>query len=216
MLPLGTALPAFSLLEPASGKIITSTSLAGKPGVVIFICNHCPFVKHIREGLADFGRFCRDRDIPVLAISSNDVRTHPDDGPEKMALEAKAAGYVFPYLYDETQSVVARAFDARCTPDLFIFDADGRLGYRGQFDDSRPGNGIPVTGRDARVAVDALVSGHAPPIDQNPASAAISNGDPEWSPAPPSDLRGPACSRPAESPAKLGGLNGRHRQYCCS
>ena len=167
MLPLGTPLPRFSLSDTASGKSVGSTLLAGKPGVVIFICNHCPFVKHIREGLADFGRFCRDKGVPMVAISSNDAGTYPDDGPEKMALEAKSAGYVFPYLYDETQSV-ARAFDARCTPDLFIFDAGGGLAYRGQFDDSRPGNGIPVTGRDARAAVDALPLGHTPAIDQKP------------------------------------------------
>jgi hypothetical protein len=167
MLPLGTPLPHFSLLDTVSGKLVESTLLAGKPGVVIFICNHCPFVRHIREGLADFGRFCRDKGVPIVAISSNDVGTHPDDGPEKMTLEARSAGYVFPYLYDETQAV-ARAFDARCTPDLYIFDSAGGLAYRGQFDDSRPGNGIPVTGRDARAAVEALAIGRQPPIDQKP------------------------------------------------
>jgi peroxiredoxin len=166
MLPLGTQLPAFSLPDTANGgKTVASTALAGKPAVVIFICNHCPYVKHIRDGLAAFGRGCLEKNVAVVAISSNDVTTHPDDGPEPMAREAKAAGYVFPYLYDEDQSV-ARAFDARCTPDLYIFDAAGKLAYRGQFDDSRPGNGIAVTGRDARAAVDALCAGRAPAVDQ--------------------------------------------------
>ncbi len=165
MVALGTPMPRFSLPDAASGKTVDASSLAGRPSVVIFICNHCPFVKHIRAGLADFGRFCGERNVPMVAISPNDVATYPQDGPAEMAAEAKAAGYVFPYLYDESQSV-ARAFDARCTPDLFIFDADGKLAYRGQFDDARPGNALPVTGRDARAAALALLAGQRPSAQQ--------------------------------------------------
>jgi peroxiredoxin len=167
MLPLGTALPAFQLPDTVSGRVVSSGELAGKPAVVIFICNHCPFVKHIREGLAAFGRFCQERGAAMVAISSNDVEHYPDDSPEAMKVEAESAGYVFPYLYDATQSV-ARAFDAACTPDLYIFDREGKLAYRGQFDDSRPGNGVPVTGSDARRAVEALLSGGSPAPDQKP------------------------------------------------
>ena len=167
MLSLGTPMPSFRLPEALNGKTFDSSSLAGKPSVVIFICNHCPYVKHIRKGLADFGRFCAERDVPMVAISSNDVGTYPDDGPEAMAAEVVHAGYVFPYLYDESQSV-ARAFDARCTPDLYIFDRDGKLAYRGQFDDARPQSPVFVTGRDARAAVEALLAGQAPSGLQKP------------------------------------------------
>jgi peroxiredoxin len=165
MVSLGTPMPRFSLPDTVSGRTVDSASLAGRPSVVIFICNHCPYVKHIRAGLADFGRFCSEHNVPMVAISPNDVATYPQDGPAEMAAEAKASGYVFPYLYDETQAV-ARAFDARCTPDLFIFDADGKLAYRGQFDDARPGNAVPVTGRDARAAVAALLAGQWPSPQQ--------------------------------------------------
>ena len=161
MIDLGTAMPNFALPYTASGKTVASSVFAGKPGVVIFICNHCPYVKHIRQGLADFGRFCAEHDVPMVAISPNDVAAYPDDAPAAMAAEAAQAGYVFPYLYDESQSV-ARVFDARCTPDLFVFDRDGKLAYRGQFDDARPGNSVPVTGRDARAAVQALLAGERP------------------------------------------------------
>ncbi len=167
MLALGTALPAFELPDTVTGKQISSASLAGKPSVVFFICNHCPYVKHIRAGIADFGRFCQERGVGMVAVSSNDVATYPADSPEAMAVEARTAGYVFPYLYDESQAV-ARAFDAACTPDLYIFDAQSKLAYRGQFDAARPKNNEPVTGRDARAAVEALLSGHAPTADQIP------------------------------------------------
>lgn len=167
MLALGTPLPEFSLPDTVSGKSFSSKALAGKPAVVIFICNHCPYVKHIREGLASFGARCKEQGVPMVAISSNDVQTHPDDSPEKMATEARDAGYVFPYLYDESQAV-AEAFHAACTPDLYIFDAKGRLAYRGQFDDSRPSNGVLVTGKDARAAVAALLEGRNPDPDQTP------------------------------------------------
>jgi peroxiredoxin len=167
MRELGTPLPSFELPDTISGRKVASDSLIGKPAVVIFICNHCPYVKHIRDGLAAFGRFCRERGVGMVAISSNDAVNYPDDSPEAMAIEAKQAGYVFPYLYDETQSV-ARAFDAACTPDLYIYDAQGKLAYRGQFDDARPKNDAPVTGKDARAAVEALLAGQAPSSVQEP------------------------------------------------
>jgi peroxiredoxin len=165
MIALGTEMPTFSLPDVVTGKVVDSSRLAGKPSVVIFICNHCPYVKHIRQGLADFGRFCGERGVPMVAISSNDVSTHPEDAPGAMALEAARAGYPFPYLYDESQAV-ALAFDARCTPDLFIFDRQGKLAYRGQFDDARPASSAPVTGRDARDAVEALLAGGHPSANQ--------------------------------------------------
>lgn len=167
MLPLGTELPVFSLPDAVSGAVVDSSALASKPAVVFFICNHCPFVKHIRAGIAEFGRYCRDRGVGMVAISSNDAVAYPADAPPAMAVEAAEAGYVFPYLYDESQAV-ARAFDAACTPDLYIFDRHGKLAYRGQFDGARPGNDVPVTGRDARAAVDALLAGNLPSSDQIP------------------------------------------------
>ncbi|HKY36067.1 MAG TPA: thioredoxin family protein [Polyangiaceae bacterium] len=167
MRELGTALPSFDLPDVVSGKNVSSAALLGRPAVVIFICNHCPYVKHIRQGLADFGRLCQERGVGMVAISSNDVAQYPDDGPEAMALEAEQSGYVFPYLFDESQQV-ARAFDAACTPDLYVYDAQGKLAYRGQFDDSRPNNQAPVDGKDTRAAVEALLAGRAPSSDQKP------------------------------------------------
>src|SRR3954471_3516623 len=167
MLPLGTEIPAFFLPDAVSGAVVSSTALIGKPAVVFFICNHCPFVKHIRSGLSDFGRYCREQGVGMVAISSNDASAYPADAPPAMAVEAAEAGYVFPYLYDESQAV-ARAFDAACTPDLYIFDARGKLAYRGQFDGARPGNDVPVTGSDARAAVAALLAGSAPISEQIP------------------------------------------------
>jgi len=167
MRELGTRMPSFNLPDTVSGKAVSSATLLGKPAVVIFICNHCPYVKHIRTGLAAFGRFCQERGVGMVAISSNDATQYPDDGPEAMALEAKQSGYVFPYLFDESQAV-ARAFDAACTPDLYIYDAGGMLAYRGQFDDSRPKNTLPVTGKDATAAVEALLAGRAPSAEQQP------------------------------------------------
>jgi len=166
MLPLGTTMPSFTLPDTVSGRAVSSQSLAGKPSVVIFICNHCPYVKHIRGALADFGRAYAGR-AGVVAISANDPVTYPDDSPQAMAREAADAGYTFPYLFDGTQAV-AKAFHAVCTPDLYIFDAAGKLAYRGQFDDSRPKNGVAATGKDARAAVDALLAGQAPPATQVP------------------------------------------------
>jgi peroxiredoxin len=165
MLPLGTKLPAFELPDTVSGRKVSSNELSGKASVVVFICNHCPYVKRIAAGLADFGRFCSERGVGMVAISSNDVTTHPGDSPEEMKKEAKNVGYPFPYLYDESQAV-AKAFDAACTPDLYIFDSEGKLAYRGQFDDARPKNDLPVTGKDARAAVEALLAGKRPSDDQ--------------------------------------------------
>jgi peroxiredoxin len=169
MLPLGTPLPDFTLPDTVSGRVVSSAELAGQPLVVIFICNHCPFVKHIRAELALFGDECRKADVHFVAVSSNDAVSHPEDSPEAMAREAREFGYGFPYLFDETQDV-ARAFQAACTPDLYIFDAASRLAYRGQFDDSRPGNGVLVTGRDARAAIHALLAGQKPSPEQNPSN----------------------------------------------
>lgn len=167
MLPLGSPLPFFALPDAVSGRTLSAKELAGKPAVVIFICNHCPFVKHIRLELSRFGRECAERGVGFVAINANDAMAFPDDSPEAMAIEAREFGYVFPYLFDESQDV-ARAFQAACTPDLYIYDAKGQLAYRGQFDDSRPGNGIPVTGRDARAAIEALLAGRSPSPDQTP------------------------------------------------
>jgi peroxiredoxin len=167
MRELGTPMPSFNLPDTVSGNLVSSDSLLGKPSAVIFICNHCPYVKHIRAGLAAFGRFCQENGAGLVAISSNDAVAYPDDSPEKMTQEAKDAGYVFPYLFDESQAV-ARAFDAACTPDLYIYDAQGKLAYRGQFDDARPKTDTPVTGKDARAAIEALLAGRAPSADQKP------------------------------------------------
>jgi peroxiredoxin len=167
MLELGTPLPAFSLPDTVSGRRVSSSELAGKASVVMFICNHCPYVKRIRQGLAEFGRYCAERGVPVVAVSSNDPGTYPDDAPDKMALEAKDAGYGFPYVFDESQEV-AKAFRAVCTPEFYVFDAAGKLAYRGRFDDANPKNDAPVTGRDARAAVDALLSGARPGAEQRP------------------------------------------------
>jgi peroxiredoxin len=165
MLPLDTELPAFSLPDTTRDRVVSSAQYSGRPLVVAFICNHCPFVKHIRSELARFGRYCDENGVGMVAISSNDVVGYPDDSPPNMAKEAREAGYTFPYLYDESQSV-ARAFHAACTPDFYLFDAAGRLAYRGQFDDSRPGNGIEVSGRDLQAAVAALLAGGRPSAAQ--------------------------------------------------
>ncbi len=167
MLPLGTPAPDFQLPDP-SGKMIALSDFKSAPALaVFFICNHCPYVKHIQKGLVQFARDYQARGLAIVAISSNDVQTHPEDSPAKMAQEAKTAGYTFPYLYDESQAV-AKAYQAACTPDIFLFDAGRKLFYRGQFDDSRPGNGVPVTGKDLRVATDAVLGGKPVPSRQIP------------------------------------------------
>ncbi len=167
MQALGTLAPDFSLTD-TEGKTVGLSDFEGAPALlVIFMCNHCPFVKHLREALADFAREYGERGLAIVAISANDVETHPDDSPQAMAREKQAAGYVFPYLYDESQAV-AKAYRAACTPDFFLFDASFRLAYRGQFDDSRPGNDEPVTGKDLRAAADAVLAGESVPEPQKP------------------------------------------------
>ena len=166
MRQLGAALPEFELPDTRTGEKISDAYLRGRgPSVVAFICNHCPFVVHVRAGLVEFGRYCQEKNVRFVAISSNDASTHPGDGPGPMAEEARRHGFTFPYLYDEAQTA-ARDFDAACTPDFFVFDAQGKLAYRGQFDASRPNNPLPVTGSDLRAAVDALLAGRAPSPDQ--------------------------------------------------
>ena len=164
MLPLGTAAPDFKLPD-TGGKIVSLADFKDKAALlVIFMCNHCPYVIHIRPGLAQLARDYLPRGAAIAGINSNDVANYPADSPAKMKDEVKSAGYIFPYLYDETQAV-AKAYRAACTPDIYLFDKNQKLVYRGQFDDSRPGNGIPVTGRDLRAALDAVLAGR--PVSPN-------------------------------------------------
>ena len=168
MLDLGTPLPTFSLRDAVSGRTVTRTDVAGKRGtLVMFVCNHCPFVKHVLAELGRIGADALSRGFGVVAINSNDVDAYPDDAPDRMRELAQAERWTFPYLLDETQDV-AKAFRAACTPDFFLFDPDGGLVYRGQLDGSRPGNDVPVTGSDLRRALDALASGRAVPGEQVP------------------------------------------------
>ena len=169
MLDLGTPAPRFSLPD-TSGRSVSLIDFAARPLLVMFICNHCPFVKHIRAELARLALDYHPRGVAIVAINSNDIAAHPDDAPEKMALEARDAGYTFPYLFDASQEV-AKAYHAACTPDFFLFDRDHKLVYRGQLDDSRPPGRagavpLPVTGRDLRAALDAVLSGRRPSPDQ--------------------------------------------------
>ena len=157
MLSPGTQAPDFSLPN-VDGTTVSLAQFSGKPLLVVFMCNHCPFVVHIRSALQQFAVEYQAKGMEIVGISSNDVAGYPQDGPEKMKVEAKSAGYTFPYLYDGTQEV-AKAYKAACTPDIFLFDADHSLVYRGQFDASRPGNGLPVTGADLRAACDAVLAG---------------------------------------------------------
>jgi len=167
MLPLGTAAPDFRLSDP-SGKEYALSDFSNAPALlVMFICNHCPYVKRIREELARVGRDYQERGAAVVAIMSNDVDKYPDDSPAKMAQEADAVGYTFPYLYDADQSV-AKAYHAACTPDFFVFDADQRLVYRGQLDDARPKNDATNDGKDLRAALDAVLAGEPVTEDQKP------------------------------------------------
>ena len=167
MLPLGTKAPLFSLIN-VDGRTVSLSSFDGADAyLVMFICNHCPFVKHVAPELAKLGAEYRRKNVAVVAISSNDVSTHPQDSPEQMVHEAEERGYVFPYLYDEDQAV-AKAYHAACTPDFYVFDKHRNLVYRGQLDDSRPGNGVPVTGKDLRAALDAALAGQPQPAGQKP------------------------------------------------
>jgi peroxiredoxin len=184
MLELGTRAPDFALPD-TDGGTVGLANFADAPAVlVMFICNHCPYVKHLRGALAELGREYGARGVGIVGIMSNDVARYPDDSPEMMRRERQAAGWTFPYLYDETQEV-ARAYRAACTPDFFLFDRDRRLVYRGQFDDSRPSNGRPATGRDLRAALDAVLEGR-PVSDEQAPSLGCSikwkpGAEPEWS-----------------------------------
>ena len=167
MLPLGTLAPAFNLPD-ADGKMHSLDDATGSQAyLVMFICNHCPFVKHVADELARLGRDYREKGVAVFAINSNDIESHPADGPDKMKEEAAARGYTFPYLLDADQSV-AKSYEAACTPDFYLFDADRRLVYRGQLDGSRPGNDVPVDGADLRRAIDAVLAGDPVPAAQVP------------------------------------------------
>lgn len=167
MLPVGAKAPAFDLPDPAGRR----WSLAGFEGspvlLVAFVCNHCPFVKHVRDGFASLAAEYQTRGVAVVAVNANDAQAYPDDAPARMAEVALAAGFTFPYLVDETQEV-ARAYGAACTPDFFVFDRERRLVYRGQMDGSRPGHAIPVSGEDLRAALDAALEGRPASADQRP------------------------------------------------
>jgi len=166
MLPLGTPAPDYDLPDP-DGNRFALADFAGKPLLVMFLSNHCPFVKHMKAELGAFSVECREKGVGVVGIMANDVANYPEDAPAKMKEDAGRFDYAFPYLYDESQEV-AKAYRAACTPDFFLFDAEHRLAYRGQFDESRPESGIPVTGRDLRTAVEAILGGGSPAADQQP------------------------------------------------
>jgi peroxiredoxin len=167
MLDLGTPLPPFTLPD-FNGRMVSDADFSGRRGLLVaFICKHCPYVKHIRPEFARFAREYEAKGLDVVAIASNDAKAFPEDGPEGMKQEAAEAGYTFPYLFDEQQQV-AQAFRAACTPDFFLFDRDRRLVYRGQFDDSRPKNNVPVSGADLRAAADAVLAGRPAPAAQKP------------------------------------------------
>ncbi len=168
MLALGTTAPEFSLMDSITQKIINLREIKGEYGtVVVFICNHCPFVKHVNKELVRIAKDYKPKGISFVAISSNDIENYPQDAPHLMKETAAKEGYPFPYLYDETQEV-ARSYNAACTPDSYLFDPDLKLVYRGQFDDSRPGNGLPVTGFDLRNALEALLNDGEINPDQKP------------------------------------------------
>lgn len=160
MIPLGTSAPLFSLKDVVSGQEIKLEAYRGKKAVVLmFICNHCPYVKHIQTGLVAFANhYAKNKDVAIIAINSNDVENYPEDSPEKMKEAAKKYAYPFPYCFDETQEV-AKAYKAACTPDFYILDEKLNVAYRGQMDDSRPGNNLPVTGSDLKAAIASLVAG---------------------------------------------------------
>jgi peroxiredoxin len=168
MLPLGTFAPDFSLPDTVSGRSLSLAQLRGPQAtVVMFTCNHCPYVKHVQAELLRLAADYQPRGVGLVAISSNDVTKYPEDGPEEMARLARQLGYTFPYLYDETQEV-ARAYDAACTPDFYVFDAQLRCVYRGRLDDSTPGNGKPLSGADLRAALDAVLANRPVVSDQFP------------------------------------------------
>ena len=184
MLALGTPAPDFSLPEPVTGETVSLSDFEGAPALlVIFLSNHCPFVKHLADHLARVVAEYQRRGVAVVGINANDITTHPDDSPAKMKEEVARRGYTFPYLFDESQEV-AKAYRAACTPDFFLFGAAGRLAYRGQYDASRPSLGVPVTGADLRAAMDAVLAGEAPSAEQMPSVGCNvkwrAGSEPEW------------------------------------
>jgi peroxiredoxin len=166
MVQLGTPAPDFELPD-TDGRVVSLRDYAGKPLLVMFLCNHCPYVKHVANDLAQITQKYHAKGVAVVAINSNDAVAYPEDSPAQMRVEKRNRGYQFPYLFDESQEV-ARAYNAQCTPDFFLFDAEHRLAYRGQFDDARPGNGKPITGIDLTMAIDALLAGKPAPNLQKP------------------------------------------------
>jgi peroxiredoxin len=181
-LSLGVQAPSFSLPDTRTGDTVSIDDFADRRALlVMFLCNHCPYVKHIADALAALGRDYAGKSVGIVGISANDPTTHPADHPDRMREEAQARGYVFPYLFDESQDV-ARAYGAVCTPDFFVFDADHKLVYHGQFDDSRPSNGKPVTGRDVRAAIDAVLAGEQPDSRQAPSIGCSIKWRPESAP----------------------------------
>ncbi|TVP68059.1 MAG: thioredoxin family protein [Leptolyngbya sp. LCM1.Bin17] len=168
MLPLGTTAPDFALPDVVTGQTVTLDSFAGAPALlVMFICRHCPFVKHVEQELARIGQDYGTNGLSIVAISANSLETHPQDGPEHLKAQALDLGFTFPYCFDESQAV-AKRYTAACTPDFFVFDGDQKLVYRGQLDDSRPGNDVPVTGKDLRSALDTALAGQPVPTEQKP------------------------------------------------
>ncbi|MGY0392922.1 thioredoxin family protein [Bizionia sp. KMM 8389] len=168
MLPLGTQAPKFSLIDTISKEKVTLQSAKGlQATVIMFICNHCPFVKHVNAQLVKLAKDYKSKGVNLIAISSNDIENYPQDAPDKMKENAINEGYIFPYLYDQTQEV-AKAYQAACTPDFYVFDKDLKLVYRGQLDDSRPGNNIPVTGKDLREALNSILNNTEIDQEQKP------------------------------------------------
>lgn len=168
MTDLGREAPDFHLPDPRTGTLVSLDDFAGAPALlVVFLSNHCPYVKHIQAALAEFAEDYQERGLGVVGINANDTQAYPDDAPDRMVEDAHRVGYTFPYLFDESQRV-AQAYRAACTPDFFLFDGERRLVYRGQFDDSRPGSGVPVTGADLRRAADAVLAGGRPDAQQVP------------------------------------------------
>jgi len=168
MLDLGTQAPDFALTDVVTGEAVSLATFAGKQALlVMFVCRHCPYVKHVQAGLVELARDYAERDLGIVGVSANDARAYPDDAPESLKEMALESGLSFPLCYDESQET-AKAYHAACTPDFFLFDRERRLAYRGQMDDSRPGNGRPVTGRDLRDAIDAVLTGRAVAGPQRP------------------------------------------------
>ncbi|HEX2189003.1 MAG TPA: thioredoxin family protein [Longimicrobiaceae bacterium] len=183
MLPLGTTAPAFALPDTGGRTVTLDDFRDARALVVVFISNHCPYVRHLRAGLADVARRYQPRGVAFVAVNANDTERYPADSPEEMRREKAEVGYPFPYLFDETQEV-AKAYRAACTPDFFLFDAERRLAYRGQFDGSRPRSDVPVTGQDLRAAMDALLEDRPVPAEQAPSIGCNikwkPGNEPEW------------------------------------